>query len=100
MRLHLNNAEVKVSGTINTLYTNVTCIEDLSSKVIEMECGEKIGSCIRLHYGDGETATFPKKLKLNINMKRKCIKVFVRFLLYVYLCPRKISLFKSMRFYS
>lgn len=68
MRLHLNNAEVKVSGTINTLYTNVTCIEDLSSRVIEMECGEKIGSCIRLHFGDGETATFAKKLKLDFEV--------------------------------
>ena len=72
MRIHFNNAKVKVSGieietkkTFNHIYNNVTCIEEVSAKEIEKECGEKLGSCIRLHFEDGETATFSKKSKLD-----------------------------------
>lgn len=70
MRIHLNNAKVRVSGvenknTFNHTYNNVTCIEEVSAKEIEKECGEKLGACIRLHFEDNETATFSKKSKLN-----------------------------------
>ena len=70
MRIHLNNAKVKVSGienknTFNHIYNNVTCIEEVTAKEIEKECGEKLGACIRLHFEDGETATFSKKSKLD-----------------------------------
>ena len=70
MRIHFNNAKVKVSGTenentINYIYDNVTCIEEVSAKEIEKECGEKLGVCIRIHFEDGETATFSKKSKLD-----------------------------------
>ena len=70
MRIHFNNAKVKVLGTenentINYIYDNVTCIEEVSAKEIEKECGEKLGACIRIHFEDGETATFSKKSKLD-----------------------------------
>ncbi len=70
MRIHFNNATIKISGVeyknnINFTYRNVTCIEEVSAKEIEKECGEKIGTCIRLHFNDGETATFLKKSKLD-----------------------------------
>lgn len=70
MRLHLNNATVKVSGIENKnniafTYNNVTCIEEVSAKEIEKESGEKLGNCIRIHFNDGETATFFKKSKLD-----------------------------------
>lgn len=70
MRIHFNNAKVKVSGienqnSIEFIYNNVTCIEEVTSKEIEKECGEKLGACIRLHFEDGETATFSKKSKLD-----------------------------------
>lgn len=73
MRIHLNNAAVKVSGFENKeifnhtyhTYHNVTCIEEMTAKEIEKECGEKIGACIRLHFEDGKTATFSKKSKLD-----------------------------------
>ncbi len=70
MRIHLNNAAVKVFGfenkeTFNHTYHNVTCIEEVTAKEIEKECGEKIGACIRLHFEDGQTATFSKKSKLD-----------------------------------
>ena len=70
MRIYLNNAAVKVSGfekkeTFNRTYHNVTCIEEVTAKEIEKECGEKIGACIRLHFEDGQTATFSKKSKLD-----------------------------------
>ena len=70
MRIHLNNAKVRVSGfenkkEFNHTYTSVTCIEEISAKEIEKECGEKIGTCIRLHFEDGETATFSKKSKFD-----------------------------------
>ena len=40
MRIHLNNAAVKVSGfenkeTFNHTYHNVTCIEEITAKEIE-----------------------------------------------------------------
>ena len=45
MRIHFNNAKVKVSGieietkkTFNHIYNNVTCIEEVSAKEIEKEC--------------------------------------------------------------
>jgi len=70
MRIHLNNAIVKVSGFENkkafsNTYYNVTCIEEIAAKEIEKECGEKIGACIRLHFEDSQTATFSKKSKLD-----------------------------------
>ena len=70
MRIHFNNAKVKVSGIENKnliefIYNNVTCIEEVTAKEIEKECGEKLGACIRIHFEDGETATFSKKSKLN-----------------------------------
>lgn len=70
MRIHLNNAKVRVSGfenkkEFNYTYNNVTCIEEIAAKEIEKECGEKIGTCIRLHFEDGKTATFSKKSKLD-----------------------------------
>ena len=70
MRIHLNNATVRVSGFENKksfshIYHNVTCIEEVTAKEIEKECGEKIGACIRLHFEDGKTATFSKKSKLD-----------------------------------
>ena len=70
MRIHFNNAKVKVSGienknSIEFIYNNVTCIEEVTAKEIEKECGEKLGACIRIHFKDGETATFSKKSKLD-----------------------------------
>ena len=70
MRLRLNNAVVRVSGTeetrdIDLTYYGVSCIEELSSYDVEKECGEKLGKCIRIHFGDGETATFSMKSKLD-----------------------------------
>ena len=55
MRIHLNNAKVKVSGVenksaFNHTYNNVTCIEEVTAKEIKKECGEKLGACIRLHF--------------------------------------------------
>ena len=70
MRIHLNNATVRVSGFENKksfshIYHNVTCIEEVTTKEIEKECVEKIGACMRLHFEDGKTATFSKKSKLD-----------------------------------
>ena len=70
MRIHFNNAKVKVSGienknSIEFIYNNVTCIEEVTAKEIEKECGEKLGACIRIHFEDCETATFSKKSKLD-----------------------------------
>ena len=69
MKLHLNNAVVKVSGVeetrvINFTYYDVSCIEELSSYTVEKEYREKLGRCIRIHFGDGDTATFSMKSKL------------------------------------
>lgn len=69
MKLHLNNAVVRVSGVeetrvVNFIYHEVSCIEELSPYIVEKECGERLGRCIRIHFGDGETATFSKKSNL------------------------------------
>ena len=69
MKLRLNNAVVRVSGVeetrvINLTYYEFSCIEELSPYTVEKEYEEKLGRCIRIHFGDGDTATFSMKSKL------------------------------------